>query len=500
MIRPRPMMRTLVLIAAIILAALAAAPAPVAAGRRLSEQREVSLAGAPCREAATVDGVAIPGDPYCIACTKVVGAGTDQQAISKSKVTTCTLCEGGVAPGAGGCPAPAPGGGGGDNTGVGGGDPGCPLNEYSSGPAACTACPLGSTAPAGSDSIAACTVAAGSVYASGAVVPCPAGSSCSGGSVTGEGAISTPCAPGSSTDGLTGASSCTSCALNSYASAAGSPACDACPTGATTASTGSTSLGDCTVAAGSVYASGAVVPCPAGSSCSGGSVTGAGAISTPCAAAASTDGLTGAATCTPCAAGSSTNGATGAASCSPCAANSSTGAAGTAACAACPPPSTTKGATGATACVADGILASYYKTAYIEALPDFSALTPIPSLPPTVPSLNFFNMYDSFAYSGVAELVAAVFTGDLYIPTAGAWTLFLNSDDGSKMRVDGALVVDHDGLHATSEKASAAVQLSAGRHSVRVEFFEAGGYATLIASWKGPGTAKQVIPASAWGH
>jgi hypothetical protein len=51
-----------------------------------------------------------------------------------------------------------------------------------------------------------------------------------------------------------------------------------------------------------------------------------------------------------------------------------------------------------------------------------------------------------------------------------------------------------------TEKASAAIPLTKGRHSVRLEYFEHKNLATLIASWQSAGVGKQVIPASAWGH
>lgn len=428
MIRPRPsaaapraaplkmMMKTLLLIAALILV-LAAAPAHAAATRSrrhlsAATPNDVALTGAPCRkDSFAADGAVIPGDPACSSCTKVAGAGVSQQAISKSKATTCTQCASGPVDASlvnGVCTCPK-GAGKTPGTGINLDIPAtcslCPVNTYSSDgqpvrTATCTACPTDTTAPAGSTSIDACTVAAGSVFTKdGVVVPCPAGSACGGGSITGAGALPTLCAAGSFA--AAGASTCTPCAANSYASTAESASCTGCPDG------------------------------------------------------------------------TSTKGATGSTSASACVADGT---------------------------YADGLLVSYYDLAYgTSQLPDFSQMTPIAGLPPTVPALTYGDTYGSFADSGRYDYVGAVFTGYLTIPTTGTWTIYLNSDDGSKLWLDGQLLITNDFVHPTVE-ISQTVELAAGRHAVRVEYFEKQYSSSLYTYWEGPSTAKQLIPASAWSH
>jgi len=88
-------------------------------------------------------------------------------------------------------------------------------------------------------------------------------------------------------------------------------------------------------------------------------------------------------------------------------------------------------------------------------------------------------------------------TGAITIPETGNWTFFLNSDDGSKLWIDGAEVVNNEGVHGMRER-SGTVYLSAGAHSLRTEFFEHGGWAGLIFSWQGVNQTKQVVPASAF--
>jgi hypothetical protein len=128
-------------------------------------------------------------------------------------------------------------------------------------------------------------------------------------------------------------------------------------------------------------------------------------------------------------------------------------------------------------------------------LPNFANLTPY--LNTTIPDLNIPSTGGPFANSGRTDYVGAVYTGFVSIPSPGLWTFYTESDDGSRLLIGSDVVVNNDGLHGMVE-ASGVANLAAGLHSVRVEFFEAGSGAGLIARWMGPSTPKNVIPASNW--
>ncbi|MEV0733121.1 family 16 glycoside hydrolase [Polymorphospora sp. NPDC050346] len=86
--------------------------------------------------------------------------------------------------------------------------------------------------------------------------------------------------------------------------------------------------------------------------------------------------------------------------------------------------------------------------------------------------------------------------GHIHIPTAGSYTFRLTSDDGSRLYIDEAVVVDHDGLHGATSK-DGSVTLTEGHHALRVEYFEAGGGQQLTLSWQPPGaTGFAVVPTS----
>ena len=62
------------------------------------------------------------------------------------------------------------------------------------------------------------------------------------------------------------------------------------------------------------------------------------------------------------------------------------------------------------------------------------------------------------------------FRGYINITTAGSYTFYTASDDGSKLYIDGVQVVDNDGLHGIVEQ-SGTLTLTAGMHAIEVTFF-----------------------------
>ncbi|MGE3354951.1 MAG: PA14 domain-containing protein, partial [Planctomycetota bacterium] len=75
----------------------------------------------------------------------------------------------------------------------------------------------------------------------------------------------------------------------------------------------------------------------------------------------------------------------------------------------------------------------------------------------------------------------------------------LRSDDGSKLWIDGELVVDNDGLHAAVEQ-SGHRALGQGLHPIEVWWFNATGGVDLQLRWARPGGSFAVVPVSRWRH
>lgn len=87
-----------------------------------------------------------------------------------------------------------------------------------------------------------------------------------------------------------------------------------------------------------------------------------------------------------------------------------------------------------------------------------------------------------------------VFESHIQIDTPGQYTFFTLSDDGSKLYIDGREIVNNDGNHGTIER-SGSIVLEAGRHPIKIEYFQGSGGAWLDVYYAGPDIPRQIIPA-----
>jgi hypothetical protein len=135
---------------------------------------------------------------------------------------------------------------------------------------------------------------------------------------------------------------------------------------------------------------------------------------------------------------------------------------------------------------ASGLRYAYYEGGWSQ-LPDFSTMTPVKT--GTVSSFDLSVRDSDTQY-------AVVYSGYVSVPTSGQYTFWTTSDDGSALWIDGAMVVNNDGVHPAID-ASGTVGLAAGPHAIRVAFFQAGGGQTLVVSYSGPGFSRTAIPDAA---
>lgn len=87
--------------------------------------------------------------------------------------------------------------------------------------------------------------------------------------------------------------------------------------------------------------------------------------------------------------------------------------------------------------------------------------------------------------------------GQLVAPLAGVYRLYLTSDDGIRLWLNGRLLVDDWTDHAPTT-ASIDVTLTAGvLNDLRIDYYQNGGGAVARLEWSGPGRTRQVVPATA---
>jgi hypothetical protein len=85
-------------------------------------------------------------------------------------------------------------------------------------------------------------------------------------------------------------------------------------------------------------------------------------------------------------------------------------------------------------------------------------------------------------------------SGRVLVDRAETYRFYTQTDDGARLWVDGTLVVDDWTDHGVVER-SGTVALSAGRHDLRMEFYDNGGAALARLLWSSPSTPKAVVPA-----
>ncbi len=130
-----------------------------------------------------------------------------------------------------------------------------------------------------------------------------------------------------------------------------------------------------------------------------------------------------------------------------------------------------------------GMDVEYYEGSWTT-VPDFDSLTPLRTEVASVPMAYIRNREDNYGLR---------FSGYISIETAGTYTFYTNSDDGSKLYINGSLVVDNDELHGATEESGTKI-LGVGKAEFVVDYFDATGGHLLEVSYAGPGIPKQVIP------
>lgn len=83
----------------------------------------------------------------------------------------------------------------------------------------------------------------------------------------------------------------------------------------------------------------------------------------------------------------------------------------------------------------------------------------------------------------------------IQIDKAGKYTLYITSNDGSKLYLDNQLFIDNDGEHGAKEMSNT-IHLEKGRHAITVEYFQGGGGKFLSVSYSSDEISYQPIPAS----
>lgn len=131
----------------------------------------------------------------------------------------------------------------------------------------------------------------------------------------------------------------------------------------------------------------------------------------------------------------------------------------------------------------NGLNYEYYEGTWTS-LPDFDLLTPT--------ATGIAHNFD-IGLRQRDDYFAMRFTGYFDIQSVGGYTFYLSSDDGSRLYIDGVLLIDNDGQHSVTEE-SGYKYLLTGRHSITVEYLEYDGNNSLLVSYSKNTIPKKQMP------
>lgn len=114
----------------------------------------------------------------------------------------------------------------------------------------------------------------------------------------------------------------------------------------------------------------------------------------------------------------------------------------------------------------------YFLEAGTGVLPDFSSLTPVGTLYTTTLDISPRSFEEGFpGITNRFEWFALRYKAVIDVVTAGDYGFRLLSDDGSRLTIDGALIIDNDGIHGVAA-VTGQVTLTPGTHQITVDYFQ----------------------------
>ncbi|MGH7339982.1 MAG: PA14 domain-containing protein, partial [Candidatus Rokuibacteriota bacterium] len=111
------------------------------------------------------------------------------------------------------------------------------------------------------------------------------------------------------------------------------------------------------------------------------------------------------------------------------------------------------------------------------------------------PNVDFDSTAGAFDGSGLEDGFLVIWQGKIYLEDTGPVTFFIESDDGSRLFVDGLeRIATNDGRHGMQERASAPLNLARGFHDIELRYFESTGGAGVKLRYDPVHGPKQIVP------
>jgi len=119
-----------------------------------------------------------------------------------------------------------------------------------------------------------------------------------------------------------------------------------------------------------------------------------------------------------------------------------------------------------------------------------------------LPQLDYKSGAGNVLTSGQSDGVGALIRGFIDFPTAGRWLMTAQSNDGVRVRLAGAVIIEDPGVHSDEFAPNAEVNIAQpGWYEIAVTYFERKNTATLQLYWQPPGKSEfEIVPAAAFSH
>ncbi len=128
-----------------------------------------------------------------------------------------------------------------------------------------------------------------------------------------------------------------------------------------------------------------------------------------------------------------------------------------------------------------GLIGYYYKGEKFRGNPDFIQRDPQVNFP-----------WKKYEDQPLEPPFCIRWEGQLVVPQSGTYNFATESDDGSWLYIDGMLVVDNGGRHAT-RLMQASKRLTKGKHDITLKFVNNAGSGNIRLFWTPPGKSRQII-------
>jgi hypothetical protein len=132
---------------------------------------------------------------------------------------------------------------------------------------------------------------------------------------------------------------------------------------------------------------------------------------------------------------------------------------------------------------------------YFSNTPSSAPFPATATISKTEPTVNF--NWGSGGPAGIStDSFKVRFSGQVQSLDAGSYTFYVTSDDGYRLWVNNQLVIDKWVDKSASEDSVIIALNGCTKNNIKLEYYENRWDAVCILKWKGPGIAKQVIPAT----